>query len=141
MPQAGPPHWQAAKHRALAHARPIVEPALREAATRAWGRGLFRRPWQIIADPDEASWRAYHYIGSGGDAEHCYLLLGVVCHLDPEGNLVGFGLDNGATIMGLHDTTEPGLRRGLDYIVKQHRHVRSYVEPVYGHKLWPLAKG
>lgn len=139
MGGAGPPDWLAAKRRAMERARSVVEPALREAATRAWGRGLLRRPWEIVADADEASWRAYHYLGSMGDDDHRYLQLGVVCHLDPDGNLVGFGVDNGATIMGLHDTTEHGLRRGLEYILRQHRRVRTYPELMYAHKRRPLA--
>ena len=133
--------WRAAKRRAAERVTPTVERALREAATRAWGRGLLRRPWELLADVDQATWRAYHYLGSAAEDDHRYLELGVVSHLDPAGNLVGFGVDNGADFMGLHDTSEYGLRRGLEYIVKQHRQVRSYASPVYGHQLRPLPAG
>ena len=133
--------WRAAKRRAAERIAPVVEPLLRGAATRAWGRGLFRRRWELLANLDEATWRAYHYLGSAGEEDHRYLELGVVCHLDPAGNLVGFGVDNGAAFIGLHDTSEYGLRRGLEYILKQHRQVRSYASPAYGHKPRALAAG
>ena len=132
--------WRAAKRRAAERIGPRVERALREAARRAWGRGLFGRPWQLVADADEASWRVYRYVGSLGEDDHRYLELGVVCHLDPEGNLVGFGVDNGASFMGLHDTSDYGLRRGFEYILKQEKQPRSYASPVYEHKLRPLQR-
>ena len=131
--------WRAAKRSAAERVGPLVERGLREVADRAWGRGLFRRPWELIADLDQASWRAYRYVGSVGEDDHRYLELGVVCHLDPDGNLVGFGVDNGADFMGLHDISEYGLRRGLEYIRKQHTQVRAYATPVYDHKITELS--
>jgi hypothetical protein len=130
--------WRAAKRRAAERVDATVERALREAATLAWGRGFLRPPWRLAKDFDEASWRAYRYVGSAGPDDHRYLELGVVCHLDPDGNLIGFGVDNGADFMGLHDTSEYGLRRGLEYIRKQHTRVRAYASPVYDHKITGL---
>ena len=132
--------WAAAKRRAAERIGPTAERVLGEAATRAWGRGWFRRPWEIVADLDEATWRAYRYLGSASEQDHRYLELGVVPHLDPAGDLIGFGVDNGADFMGLHDTSEYGLLRGLEYILKQHRRVRSYPSPAYDHKIRPLSQ-
>ena len=131
--------WQTLKRQAAERVDATVERALREAANRAWGRGLFRPRWRLIKDPDEASWRAYRYLGSVGSDDHRYLELGVVCHLDPDGNLVGFGVDNGADFMGIHDVSEYGLRRGLEYILKQHTQIRSHQSPAYDHKIRALS--
>ena len=127
--------WQALKRQAAERADAVVELELRDAPSQAWRRGLFRPRWRLIKDLDEVSWRAYRYLGSVGSDDHRYLELGVVCHLDPDGNLVGFGVDNGADFMGIHDTTDYGLRRGLEYIVKQHTQVRTHQAPVYDHKI------
>ncbi len=113
----------------------MVVQALREAAAQAWGRRLFWPAWRIVDSPDDAAWRAYRYLGSAGPADHQYLELGVVCHLDTAGNLVGFGVDNGVDFVGLHDISDYGLRRGLDFICQQRRQVRVYPEPRYDHKL------
>lgn len=127
--------WLAANRRAAEQLDGIVEPALRDAARLAWGRGLFRSPWHLIKDPDQATWRAYRYVGSPKDDDHRYLELGVVCHLDPEGSLVGFGVDNGVDFIALHDTSEYGLRRGLDYIRQQRPQLRRHDLPMYEHKI------
>ncbi len=127
--------WRAAKRRAAGRLDAIVDRTLREAAARAWGRGLLRPPWRLVKDLDDASWRAYRYVGSAAPDDHRYLELGVVCHLDPDGNLVGVGVDNGVEFIGLHDTSEYGLRRGLYYIRKQRAHVRSRASPAYEHRL------
>ena len=127
--------WRAAKRRAAERVAAVVERALRDAASRAWGRGFLRPPWRLVTDLDEASWRAYRYVGSAGPDDHRYLELGVVCHLDPEGNLIGFGVDNGADFLGLHDTSEYGLRRGLEHIRQQHPQVRGHATPAYDHKV------
>jgi hypothetical protein len=127
--------WRAVKRRAADRIDQSVERELHAAATRAWGRGLFRPPWRIVKDPDEASWRAYRYVDSAGPDRHRYVELGVVCHLDPDGDLVGFGVDNGIDFLGLHDTSEYGLRRGLEYILKQPVRIREYAMPVYEHRI------
>lgn len=132
--------WRALKRRAAERLDGMVERALREAATRAWGRGLFRPSWRLVKDLDETSWRAYRYVGSAGPDDHRYLELGVVCHLDPDGNLVGFGVDNGADFMGIHDTSEYGLRRGLEYVRQRRGPLRGYEAPVYEHTPRPLAE-
>ncbi len=131
--------WRAAKRRAAERVDATVERALREAATQAWGRGFLRPPWRLAKDFDEATWRAYRYVGSAGPDDHRYLELGVVCHLDPDGNLIGFGVDNGADFIGLHDVSEYGLRRGLEYIQRQRQHVQRRDAPAYGHDIRPLA--
>jgi len=132
--------WRATKRRVAEQIDPMVERALRAAARRAWGRGLFRPPWRVIKTLDDASWRAYRYVGSAEPDDHRYLELGVVCHLDPDGNLVGFGIDNGVDFMGLHDTSEYGLQRGLEYIRQQRPQIRSYDVPIYDHTLRGLTE-
>ena len=128
-------NWRSLKRRAAERVDALVERALRDAANRAWGRGLFGPRWQLVKDLDEAWWRAYHYVGSAGPDDHRYLELGVVCHLDPAGNLIGFGVDNGADFIGLHDTSEYGLRRGLEHIRKQRPKVQVHQRPTYEHKI------
>ena len=63
-------------------------PVLTSAARRAWGRGLFRPPWQIVRLPEDVAWRAYHYLGTAEDEDHRYVELGITGHLDPAGRPV-----------------------------------------------------
>ncbi|MCC6176279.1 MAG: hypothetical protein IT305_13315 [Chloroflexi bacterium] len=129
--------WLRLKRAAAERLDEQVQQALVGAATRAWGRGRFRRPhWQVVRAPDDASWRAYNYLGSA-EGEHRYLELGVIAHLDPEGNLVGYGVDDGVHFIGLHDTSDYGLQRGLDHIRQQRRQVRAHAQPVYDHPIRP----
>jgi hypothetical protein len=111
---------------------------LAEAAKRSWGRGFFRAPWQIVRRPDDVVWRAYRYLGTAGDEDHRYYELGITGHLDPEGKLVGFGVDNGVDFMGLHDVSAYGLQRGLEYMRQQRPRVRTYASPQYDHALKPF---
>jgi hypothetical protein len=127
--------WLRVKREAAATLDALVEEELIFAAKRSWGRGLFRPPWRIVRRPDDAAWRAYRYLGTAADEDHRYFELGVTAHLDNEGRLVGFGVDNGAEFMGLHDTTAYGLRRGLEYMRQQRPRVRSYESPQYDHGL------
>lgn len=127
--------WRAAKRRAADSIDPIADRVLRETATRAWGRGLLRPPWRLIRTPEDASWRAYRYLGTAGPADHRYAELGVLCHLDPDGNVVGFGVDNGVDFLGIKDASEYGLRRALEYIRLQRARPRRYESPVYDHGL------
>ena len=122
---------QSAADRLDAH----VEPVLANAARRSWGRGLFRSPWQIVRRPDDVAWRAYRYLGTAADEDHRYVEIGVTAHLDAEGRLVGFGVDNGVDFIGLHDTSTYGLERGLEYMRQQRTRVRSYTSPQYDHAL------
>ena len=125
--------WLRLKREAAAALDALVETALVSAARRSWGRGLFRPPWQIVRRPDDAAWRAYRYLGTAADEDHRYYELGVTAHLDPEGRLVGFGVDNGAEFLGLHDVSDYGLQRGLEYMRQQRPRVRSYTSPQYDH--------
>jgi hypothetical protein len=125
--------WLRLKREAAAALDALVETELISAARRSWGRGLFRLPWKIVRRPDDVAWRAYRYLGTAADEDHRYYELGVTAHLDPEGRLVGFGVDNGAEFLGLHDTSDYGLRRGLEYMRQQRPRVRSYSSPQYDH--------
>jgi len=127
--------WLRVKRGAAAALDTLVEEELIFAAKRSWGRGLFRPPWRIVRRPDDVVWRAYRYLGTAADEDHRYYELGVTAHLDSEGRLVGFGVDNGAEFLGLHDTTAYGLRRGLEYMRQQRPRVRSYASPQYDHAL------
>jgi hypothetical protein len=131
--------WARLKRRAGEGLDPLMRRLLEEAARKAWGRGLFRRRYEVVSDLDQAAWRAYRYLGSPGQDEHHYLEIGVVSHLDPNGNVIGFGVDNGADFIGLHDVSEYGLRRGLEYICQQRQHVQHRYAPAYGHEIHPLA--
>ena len=131
--------WARLKRRAGEGLDPLMRRVLDEAARSAWGRGMFRRRYEIVSDLDEAAWRAYRYLGSRGQDEHHYLELGVICHLEPNGNAIGFGVDNGADFIGLHDVSEYGLRRGLEYIRQQRQHVQRRAVPAYAHAIRPLA--
>ena len=108
--------WARLKRRAGESLDSPMRGLLEEAARKAWGRCLFRRRYEVVSEMDEASWRAYRYLGSRGQDEHHYLEIGVVCHLDPNGNVIGFGVDNGAELIGLHDVSEYCLRCGMVYI-------------------------
>jgi hypothetical protein len=130
--------WAALKRRAGEGLDPLVRRILDDAARKAWGRGLFRRRYGVVSQLDEATWRAYRYLGSAADDEHHYLELGIVAHLDPDGNVIGFGVDNGVDFIGLHDVSEYGLRRGLEYIGQQRRQVRTRATPAYEHDRRPL---
>lgn len=88
--------------------------------------------------PDEVSWRAVRYLGTSADEDHRYYELGVTAHLAPDGALVGFGVDNGADFIGLHDTSAYGLQRGLEYIRQQRPRIRSHPSPLYDHPLRPF---
>jgi hypothetical protein len=127
--------WLKMKRDAATRLNGLVEPELVSAARRSWGRGLFRPPWQVIRRPDDVVWRAFHYLGTAADEDHRYFELGITAHLDPEGRLVGFGVDNGVDFMGLHDVSAYGLRRGLEYMRQQRPKVRSYESPQYDHGL------
>ncbi len=131
--------WARLKRRAGEGLDELMRRLLDEAARTAWGRGLFRRRYEVVSDLDEAAWRAYRYLGSRGQDEHHYLELGVVCHLDPNGNVIGFGVDIGADFIGLHDVSESGLRRGLEYIQRQRQHVQRRDAPAYRHDIRRLA--
>ena len=131
--------WARLKRRAGEGLDPLMRRLLDETARKAWGRGLFRRRYQVVSDPGEAAWRAYRYLGSRGQDEHHYLEIGIVCHLDPNGTVIGFGIDNGADFIGLHDVSEYGLRRGLEYIQRQRQHVQRRETPAYAHDIRPLA--
>lgn len=130
--------WARLKRRAGEGLDPLMRRLLDEAARKAWGRGLFRRRYAVVSDLDEAAWRAYRYLGSSEQGEHHYLEIGIVCHLDPNGNVIGFGVDNGADFIGLHDVSEYGLRRGLEYIREQRKHVLRRDTPAYAHDRRPL---
>jgi len=130
--------WLRMKREAAARLDSLVEPELASAARRSWGRGLFRPPWRIVRRPDEPAWRAYRYLGTADDEDHRYYELGITAHLDGDGRLVGFGVDNGVDFMGLHDTSADGLQRGLEYMRQQRPKVRSYDTPVYDHGLKPF---
>jgi hypothetical protein len=130
--------WLRMKQDAAGRLNELVESELTSAARRSWGRGLFRPPWRIVRRPDEVVWRAYHYLGTAADEDHRYFELGIIAHLDPDGRLVGFGVDNGIDFMGLHDVSAYGLQRGLEYMRKQRPRVRSYTSPQYDHGLKPF---
>jgi hypothetical protein len=130
--------WLRLKQAAAERLRPLVEPALQEAARRAWGRGWFRSRWLMLRRPEDVSWRAVRYLGTATDEDHRYYELGVTAHLDPAGSLVGFGVDNGVDFIGLHDVSPYGLRRGLDYIRQQRPRLRSYTSLLYDHPLKPF---
>jgi len=130
--------WQQIKERAAQQLNPLVEKALQEAARRSWGRSLFRPRWHLLRRPDDVSWRAVRYLGTAADEDHRYYELGVTGHLDPEGRLVGFGVDNGVDFIGLHDISPYGLQRGLEYIRQQRPRLRSYTSPLYDHALKPF---
>jgi hypothetical protein len=127
--------WLRTKREAAGRLDAHVETELIYAARRSWGRGLLRPPWQIVRRPDDVVWRVFRYLGTVADEDHRYLELGVTAHLDPEGRLVGFGVDNGVDFMGLHDTSAYGLRRGLEYMRQQRPRVRSYETAQYEHGL------
>ena len=131
--------WVRLKRRAGEGLDSLMRRTLDEAARKVWGRGLFRRRYEVVSNLDEAAWRADRYLGSRGQEEHHYLEIGVVCHLDPNGNVIGFGVDNGADFIGLHDVSEYGLRRGLEYISQQRQQVRQRESPAYNHDVRPLA--
>src|SRR4051795_737117 len=130
--------WQRIKREAASRLDAVVEPELSSAARRSWGRGLFRAPWQIVRRPEDVVWRAFRYLGTAADEDHRYFELGVTAHLDPDGRLVGFGVDNGVDFMGLHDVSAYGLQRGLEYMRQQRPRVRSYPSPQYDHDLKPF---
>jgi hypothetical protein len=134
--------WRRLKLDAAVQLDPLVRPILASAARRSWSEGLrlpWARPtWQIVQLPEEVGWRAYRYLGTAADEDHRYYELGVVAHLDQQGNLVGFGVDNGVDFIGLHDVSDYGLQRGLEYIRQQRARVRTYVSPTYDHGLKPF---
>lgn len=119
--------WRAANERAAATARPLVEKLLTEAARRRWGRRWFGRRWRIVARPSEAAWRAYRWVEG-----FTYEEIGVVCHIDPDGRIVGIGIDNGVDFLALKDVSEYGLRRGLEHLRLQERRTVKYTEPPAG---------
>ena len=137
--------WLRLKQDAAAKLDPLVRPILANAARRSWGGGglvrlPWRRPdWQIVQLVDEVGWRAYRYLGTAEDEDHRYYELGVVAHLDQQGHLVGFGVDNGVDFIGLHDISDYGLQRGLEYIRQQRARIRSYTSPAYDHQLKPFS--
>lgn len=137
--------WLRLKRDASAQLDPLVRPILANAAKRSWGGGgrirlpWSKPPWQIVQAPDEVGWRAYRYLGSTEDEDHRYYELGIVAHLDQQGILVGFGVDNGVDFIGLHDISNYGLERGLEYIRQQRARVRSYTSPVFDHGLKPFS--
>jgi hypothetical protein len=133
-------NWLRLKHEAAARLDEPVTQALTDAAHRSWGRGflgMFGPTWQLLRRPDDVSWRAARYLGTASDQDHRYSELGVTAHLDPKGNLVGYGVDNGVDFIGLHDTTPYGLQRGLEYIRQQRPRIRSYDSPLFDHALKP----
>src|SRR5687767_13309740 len=99
--------WLRLKRDAATQLDPLVRPILANAAQRSWGGGGRLRlpwskpPWQIVQLMDEVGWRAYRYLGTAEDEDHRYFELGIVAHLDQQGNLVGFGVDNGVDFIGL----------------------------------------
>src|SRR5437016_4231614 len=116
--------WLRLKRDASSQLDPLVRPILSNAARRSWPDGFLklpwsRPPWHITLLPDEVAWRAYRYLGTAEDEDHRYLELGVTAHLDQQGNLVGFGVDNGVDFIALHDISKYGLERGLEYIRQQ----------------------
>lgn len=125
--------WLRLKREAAATLDVLVETELAAAAKRSWGRGLFRPPWRIVRLPDDAAWRVFRYLGTAADEDHRYYELGITAHLDPDGRLVGFGVDNGGEFLGLHDTSAYGLQRGLEYMRQQRPRVKSYTCPQYDH--------
>lgn len=127
--------WLRMKREASARLDQQVETALTQAARKSWGRGLLRPPWQIVRRPDDVAWRAYRYLGTAGDEDHRYYELGIIGHLDADGQLVGFGVDNGVDFMGLHDVSDYGLQRGLEYMRQQRPRVRTYASPQYEHAI------
>lgn len=135
--------WLRLKREASARHDELVVTELASAARRSWNTGvripwLSHEPWQIVRRPDEVVWRAYRYLGTAADEDHRYYELGVTGHLDPDGNLVGFGVDNGVDFMGLHDVSAYGLQRGLEYMRQQRPRVRSYPSPQHEHALKPF---
>ena len=130
--------WLRLKRDASVKLDPLVQPILAKAARRSWGRGLFRPPWRILRLEDDVAWRAYRYLGTAADEDHRYYELGIITHLDQQGNLVGFGVDNGQDFIGLHDISNYGLERGLEYIRQQRPRVRAYTSPAYDHPLKPF---
>jgi hypothetical protein len=130
--------WLRIKQGAARRLDDLVEPVLVSAARRSWGRGFLRPPWQVVRRPEDVVWRAFRYLGTAADEDHRYFELGVTGHLDSEGRLVGFGVDNGVDFMGLHDTSAYGLQRGLEYMRQQRSRVRSYASPQYEHGLRPF---
>jgi hypothetical protein len=127
--------WLWMKREAAARLDALVTPELESAARRSWGRGFLRPRWRIVRRPDDVAWRAFRYLGTAADEHHRYFELGVTGHLDAEGRLVGFGVDNGVDFMGLHDTSAYGLQRGLEYMRQQRPRVRTYASPLYDHDL------
>lgn len=135
--------WLHLKRDASAKLDPLVQPILAQAARRSWDGGgprlpWRRPPWRIVPSADDVSWRAYHYLGTAADEDHRYFELGVTAHLDQQGNLVGFGVDNGIDFIGLHDVSDYGLQRGLEYIRQQRARVRTYASPTFDHPLKPF---
>lgn len=110
-----------------------VSRVLGAVAGAAWG-GRPGRDWALRRDLDEASWRAYRYLGSTGPAEHRYAELGVRAVVDPEGRIVAFQVDNGSDFMALHDPSPANLERGLRHLLQATPPVRTYAEPVYRHR-------
>ena len=82
-------------------------------------------------------WRACRYLGTASDEDHRYYELGVTAHLDADGGLVGYGVDNGVDFIGLHDTTPYGLQRAWSTSASS-GHVRSYESLLYDHPLKPF---
>ena len=130
--------WLQRKHDAAERLNVEVERALQVAARRSWGRSFFRPRWHLLRRPDDVAWRACRYLGTASDEDHRYYELGVTAHLNADGGLVGYGVDNGVDFIGLHDTTPYGLQRGLEYIRQQRPRVRSYASPLYDHPLKPF---
>ena len=62
----------------------------------------------------------------------------LLAHLDPDGNVIGFGIDNGVDFLGLHDVSADGLRRGLEYMRQQRQQVRRRPTLAYQHAIRPL---
>jgi hypothetical protein len=114
------------------------ETRCRDAAWPAGRAGAGRRRPPILRRPDEVAWRACYYLGTPADEDHRYFELGITAHLDPDGQLVGFGVDNGVDFMGLHDISRYGLERGLEYMRQQRPRVRTYESPLYDHALKPF---
>ena len=94
-----------------------------------------RAPWRIVRRPDEVALACLPLSGDGRRRGPPVLRLGVTGHLDPDGRLVGFGVDNGVDFMGLHDVSAYGLQRGLEYMRQQRPRVRAYASPQYDHGL------
>ena len=138
MPADRAEAWLQRKRAAAARLEPLIEPILASAARRSWGRGVFRAPWRIVRRPDDVAWRAVRYLGTAEDEDHRYYELGVTGHLDGDGQIIGFGVDNGVDFMGLHDVSAYGLQRGLEYMRQQRPRVRSYASPLYDHAIKPF---